>query len=344
MILPYHKPGRTFIIAEAGVNHNGDVNLAKRLIDVAVESQADAVKFQTWLPGEITGRFAFKVKYLGKTTEDEESRYELSCRLALSFSVFRQLHLYAKKRGILFLSTPDGFDSLDYLVKKLRMPIVKIGSSEVTHLSYLEAIGRTGLPAILSTGLSNLGDVERAIAVLTVGGVGPLALLHCTSEYPAPDNEMNLRAMMTLGAAFHLPVGLSDHSLGYEASIAAVSMGAVILEKHFTLNRSQTGPDHQASLDPVGLKAYVAAVRRVELMLGNGIKAPTRSELENMNGIRRGIVAARALPAGTVLTPAMLTCKRPSGGIEPSHFNTLVGFVIKRDLAADEPLQWTDVR
>ncbi|KIL97764.1 N-acetylneuraminate synthase [Paramagnetospirillum magnetotacticum MS-1] len=343
-ILPYAQPGRAFIIAEAGVNHDGDIQRAKRLIDVAAEAQADAVKFQTWRPGEITGRFAYKVNYLEATTEQAESRYELSCRLALPYPVFRELKSHCEARGILFLSTPDGFDSLAFLVGELDMPIVKIGSTEVTHPQYLEAIGRTGRPAILSTGLSTLGEVEKAVAALRRGGVGPLALLHCTSEYPAPDSQMNLRAMTTLGRAFGLPVGLSDHSLGGEAALAAIALGAVIIEKHFTLDRSLPGPDHQASLDPQGLAAFVAAIRRVEAMLGDQIKRPTATELANMNGIRRGVVAARNLAAGTILDTTMLVCKRPGGGIEPEDLDRLAGFTLRRDLAEDEPLSWDDVK
>ncbi len=344
MTLPYATAGRAFIIAEAGVNHDGDIARAKRLIDVAAEAKADAVKFQTWRPGEITGKFAYKVDYLETTTDAAESRYELSCRLALPYPAFRELKAHAESRNILFLSTPDGFDSLAFLVGELDMPIVKIGSTEVTHLQYLEAIGRTGRPAILSTGLSTLGEVEKAVAALRKGGVGPLALLHCTSEYPAPDDQINLRAMVTLGHAFGLPVGLSDHSLGSEASLAAVAMGAAIVEKHFTLDRSLPGPDHQASLDPAGLAAYVASIRRIEAMLGDGVKRPTKAEIANMNGIRRGVVALVPIAAGTVLRPEMLTCKRPGGGIEPEDLDRLAGFTVNRALAEDEPLQWADLR
>ncbi|HSP16251.1 MAG TPA: N-acetylneuraminate synthase family protein [Thermoanaerobaculia bacterium] len=341
--LPYSTPGHCFIVAEAGVNHDGDAERARRLIDVAAEAGVDAVKFQTWRPGEITGRFTYKVGYLDSTTDAAETRYQLSCRLALPYPVFRELKAHAEKRGILFLSTPDGFDSLAFLVGELDMPIVKIGSSEVTHLQYLEAIGRTGRPAILSTGLSNLGDVEKAVAALRRGGAGHIVLLHCTSEYPAPDAEMNLRAMVTLRNSFGLPVGLSDHSQGAEASIAAVALGAVVIEKHFTLDRSLRGPDHQASLDPAGLAELVVSIRRVESMLGDGIKRATATEIGNMNGIRRGVVAARDLQAGTVLTVDMLTCKRPAGGIEPEHLDRLIGLRINRDLAEDEPLAWRDI-
>jgi len=335
---------RVFIIAEAGVNHNGDPELAKRLIDIAREAGANAVKFQTWRPGEITGRFTYKVGYLEQTTDISESRYELSNRLALPYPVFRDLQAYSEHRGIQFLSTPDGFDSLAFLVGELNMPLVKVGSTEVTHVQYLQAIGATGRPVILSTGLSTLGEVERAIMALRQGGAEEIHLLHCTSEYPAPDSQMNLRAMQTLADAFGLPVGLSDHSVGAEASIAAVAMGARIIEKHFTLDRSLAGPDHQASLDGGGLAELVASIRRVESMLGNGRKQPTVAELDNMHGIRRSVVAVRALTAGTLLSAEMLTCKRPGNGIEPALLPNLVGFTLNRDLAEDEPIAWQDLR
>jgi N-acetylneuraminate synthase/N,N'-diacetyllegionaminate synthase len=335
---------RVFIIAEAGVNHNGSVELAKRLIDVAAEAGVDAVKFQTWRSGEITGRFAFKVDYLTETTDASESRFELSNRLALPYPAFRELKQYTENLGIQFMSTPDGFDSLAFLVGELDMSVIKVGSTEVTHLQYLEAIGRTQRPVILSTGLSTLGEVETAIETLRRGGSKDISLLHCTSEYPAPDIDMNLRAIVTLREAFGLRVGLSDHSLGIEASIAAVAMGANIIEKHFTLDNAMVGPDHKASLDPAALNQLAISIRRTEAMLGDGIKRPTQSELANINGIRRGVVAARHIPAGTRLTADMITCKRPGGGIEPSQLPYIMGFVVNRDLAEDEPLQWRDLK
>lgn len=336
-----NKP--VFIIAEAGVNHNGDIKLAKQLIDAAHAAKADAVKFQTWKPGEITGRFAHKVAYLADTTSSSENRYGLSCRLALPYPAFHELKAHADKLGIMFLSTPDGFESLAFLVDELDVSIVKIGSTEVTHPQFLNAVGRTRRPAILSTGLSTLGEVEKAIASIKAGGEAPLALLHCTSEYPAPAIEMNLRAIRTLAEAFRLPVGLSDHSTGIEAAIAAVALGSVIIEKHFTLDRNLPGPDHRASLDPTGLADLVAAIRKTEVLLGDGIKKPTESERANMNGIRRGVVAVRPIPAGTRLTTELLTCKRPGGGIDPEHLERLVGFKTARDLEEDEPLAWRDL-
>ncbi len=338
-IAPWQS-GKVFVIAEAGVNHNGELDLAKRLIDIASESGADAVKFQTWKPGELTGKFAVKVAYLEETTEAAESRAELSRRLALPFEAFRELQAYARQRGILFLSTPDGFESLDFLADELNLPVIKVGSTEVTHLQFLRAVGRKGRPVVLSTGMSTLAEVEDALVALTTEAVPEIALLHCTSEYPAPDDQVNLRAMTTLRQAFGLPVGLSDHSLGPEAAIAAVALGAAVIEKHFTLDRGLPGPDHRASLEPDELRRFVAAIRKTETLLGDARKRPTAAERANMVGIRRSVVAARAIPAGTVLAADMLVCKRPGSGIAPRLLDSLVGFTVDRDLQEDEPIQW----
>lgn len=340
--LPWKK--KVFIIAEAGVNHNGDLRLAKKLIDVAAKSGADAVKFQTWKPGEITGKFAYKVNYLKKSTDDSESRYELSKRLALPYPAFRELQKHARKKGILFLSTPDGFESLNFLVDELRMPYIKVGSTEVTHLQFLKAIGSKRIPVILSTGLSTLAEVRKAIQALHHYGKIPLVVLHCTSEYPAPDKDMNIKAMQTMEKAFHLPVGLSDHSTGSEAAIAAVAMGAVVVEKHFTLDKEMIGPDHRASLNPDELTGFVQSIRRIEKMIGHGIKKPTLSEVKNMNGIRRSVVAKTFLKKGIRLKDEMLICKRPGTGIQPEFLEALIGKTLKRDLLEDEPIHWKDVR
>jgi len=338
------RHGMPLFIAEAGVNHDGDPECAMALVEAAAGANADAVKFQTWVPGEITGRFTGKVRYLEETTEKDESRYELSNRLALAFDAHFALKQRAEELGITFLSTPDGFQSLDFLVDQLGISVIKIGSTEVTHPQFLEAIGRKRLPVILSTGLSTLGEVEKALQTLQRGGANDITLLHCTSEYPAPDVEMNLRAMETLQQAFGVPVGLSDHSRGSEAAIAAVAMGASVIEKHFTLDRNLPGPDHQASMTPDELAELIVSLRRVTTMLGDGIKAPTESERANVVGIRRGVVVVRGIVAGTRLTAEMLTCKRPGGGIEPELLNTCVGFVVNRDFEEDEPLTWDDLR
>lgn len=341
---PLTGDGGVFIIAEAGVNHDGDPAKAERLIEAAARAGADAVKFQTWLPGEITGKFAYKVSYLNETTDAAESRYELSQRLCLSYDVFRRLRDHARQVGIMFLSTPDGFRSLDFLTDELDVACVKVGSTELTHPQFLEAVGGKGRPVVLSTGIGGIGEVESAVAAVRRGGDVPLALLHCTSQYPAPDDEMNLRAMTTLRAAFNLPTGLSDHSVGVEAGAAAVALGACILEKHFTLDRFADGPDHRASLDPNGLVDYVRAVRRVARMLGDGVKRPTASELLNASGVRRSVVVVRPLPAGWTLTRNDLACKRPADGAPPAQLDLLIGRRLVRSLEEDEPVHWTDVR
>lgn len=336
--------GMPLFIAEAGVNHDGDLEIAKKLVDAAADAKADVVKFQTWVPGELTGRFTGKVRYLEETTEKNESRYELSARLALPYDIHSGLKHQAEERGITFLSTPDGFQSLDFLVDRLGLPAIKVGSTEVTHLQFLEAVGRKKLPVILSTGLSTLDEVETALEKLRRGGAEDVTLLHCTSEYPAPDAEMNLRAMETLRQTFGVPVGLSDHSLGAEAAVAAVAMGASVIEKHFTLDRSRSGPDHQASMTPDEMTGLIVSLRRVATMLGDGVKAPTASERANITGIRRGVVVVRGIAAGTRLTADMLTCKRPGGGIEPAQMDECVGCVVNRDFEEDEPLTWDDLR
>jgi len=334
-----------FIIAEAGVNHNGDINLAKKLIDVAHKAGADAVKFQTWKPGELTGRFAIKVEYLETSTPEDESRFELSKRLCLPYDAFRELKSYCENVGIQFLSTPDGFESLNFLVDELDMPIIKIGSTELNHIAFLEAVGKKHRPVILSTGLGTLAEVDSAVTALRSGGGPdlPISILQCTSQYPAPSEEMNLRVIETYSKAFNVPVGLSDHSEGIEASIASVALGATIIEKHFTLDRTMEGPDHAASLTPTELNDFVIALRHISKMLGNGVKSPTQSEISNMEGIRRSVVAAHDLDVGSILQNSDLTCKRPGTGIAPPFIELLIGHKLTRSLVEDEPIQWKDL-
>ncbi len=338
------QPNRVFILAEAGVNHDGDVDQAKRLADAALEAGVDAVKFQTWLPGECTGRFSFKVDYLKSTSPEDESRYELSNRLCLPYEGFKEIKAHCDKAGVPFLSTPDGFQSLDFLVDELDLPIIKIASTELTHVQYLEAVGAKKRPVLLSTGLGTLAEVEQAITALRASGDPSITLLHCTSAYPAPADEINLRAMQTMSQAFNLPVGFSDHSGGLEASIAATALGARVIEKHFTLSRDLPGPDHQASLEPSELAELVKAIRNTEAMLGDGVKRPAPSEAENLTGIRRSVVAVSPLSAGTRLTRDMLTCKRPGTGLTPDLLEHLVGLTLTKGLEEDEPLTWDHLR
>jgi N,N'-diacetyllegionaminate synthase len=263
----------------------------------------------------------------------------------LPYDAFRELKLYCDNVGIQFLSTPDGFDSLNFLVDELNMPIVKIGSTELNHISFLEAIGEKRRPVILSTGLGTLAEVANAVSALKQGGGAdlPITILQCTSQYPAPAEEMNLRVLQTYKQAFDLPVGLSDHSSGIEASIVAIALDASVIEKHFTLDRDMEGPDHAASLTPDELKKFVAVLRRGLTMLGSSVKSPTLSEQANMKGIRRSVVAARDLETGTILELSDLICKRPGTGIAPPYSELLVGRKLVRSLIEDEPIQWKDL-
>lgn len=331
---------RVFIIAEAGVNHNGSLDLAKKLIDAAKSTGADAVKFQTWKNEEIMGKLTHKVEYIDQATDPEKTLWDILNELALSYDDFRKLQDYANKKGILFLSTPDGFESLDFLVNELNIPIIKVGSTEITHLQYLSAIAKKKRPIILSTGLSSLGEVEKAVFVIREQYQGPLVLLHCNSSYPSPPEDMNLRAMTTLEKAFCIPVGLSDHSEGNEASIAAVAMGAKVIEKHFTLDKDMVGPDHKSSLDVKEFTELVKSIRNTELLLGDGVKRLTTSEAKNLTGIRRSIVANREISKGTRLSEEMLTCKRPGTGISPEAMNDLIGLKINYNISEDELILW----
>lgn len=334
---------RVFIIAEAGVNHDGDMGKAFALIDAAAAAGADAVKFQTWLPGEIVGRFSHKVDYLERTTGVQESFYDLLERLRISLDDTARLKAACEAAGVMFMSTPEGFDSLAFLSDDLDMAVVKIGSSEVNHSAFLTAAGGTGRPVILSTGASTLEEVRRALNAVRVGGDAPLCVLHCVSEYPAPDADMNLSAMTTLANELGVTVGLSDHSLGAEAAVAATALGARVIEKHLTLDRTASGPDHAASMEADAFAAMVRAIRRVEAMMGDGIKRPRPSETANITGIRRSVVAASALPAGALLIPANMACKRPGTGAPPDDLPRLVGRRLTRNLQADEPIAWADV-
>ncbi len=336
--------GNVFIIAEAGVNHNGEINLAKKLIDTAIAAGVDAVKFQTFKPGEITGKYAVKVDYLAETSDAAESRFELSKKLCLSYENFIILKQYCDQRGIMFLTTPDGFESLDFVVDQLQVPIIKVGSSEANHLEFLTAVAKKNRPIILSTGMCTLGEVETAVNTIRQHTLPELVILHCTSEYPAPYNEVNLRAMVTMAQALHVPVGFSDHTEGFIAPIAAVALGAQVIEKHFTLDKSLPGPDHKASMNPVELTQLVEAIRTTEKVLGDGLKRPSTSELRNIVGIRRGVVAARDISKGTIITREMLAAKRPFVEISPNELNLLIGMTLNRNLKEDEPIHWKDVK
>ena len=331
-----------FIIAEAGVNHNGDINLAKRLIDVAKEAGADAVKFQTFKAEELVTADAGKAQYQKETTDAKESQFEMLRKLELTESDFEELFNYAQKKGIIFLSSPFDKRSVD-LLDKLGVPAFKIPSGEITDFPLLRHIATKGKPIILSTGMATLGEIEEALEVIRKEGVEEIVLLHCVSCYPAKIEDTNLKAMDTLRYAFNLPVGLSDHSLGVSIPVAAVALGACVIEKHFTLDKNLPGPDHRASLEPDELKEMVRAIRDIEKALGDGIKRPTEEEEENKKVGRRSIVARVDIPRGAIITEEMLTMKRPSGGIEPRHIKMIVGRKAREHIRSEEPITFTKV-
>ena len=311
-----------FIIAEAGVNHNGEVDLAEQLIEVAADAGADAVKFQTFKADKVVTAYAEKAAYQKKTTSASESQYDMIKRLELKAQDFKHLAKYAKSKNILFLSSPFDKASVD-LLADLDVPAFKVASGEITNVDLLRHIARKGRPILLSTGMSTLGDIERALNLIQHSGTSDIILLHCTTNYPAQPAELNLRAIKTLKYAFALPVGFSDHSVGIAASIAAVALGACAIEKHITISKELPGPDHQASSEPAQFKEMVEAVRNVEQALGDGVKRPTRSEEETITVARRSIVAKADIPKGTVITEDMLEVKRPGTGISPQRFEDL---------------------
>lgn len=331
-----------FIIAEAGVNHNGDINLAKKLIEAAKEANVDAVKFQTFKTEKIVGKFADMAEYQKENLEKKESQYEMIKKLELSYEAFKELKQYCDENNIMFLSTPDDEDSLDFLVD-LKVPMIKIGSTEVTNLDYLKKIARKSLPIILSTGMSTLGETETALDIIYKEGNKNVTLLHATTDYPTQYEDVNLKAMSTLKSAFNVPVGYSDHTLGYEAAVAAVTMGAVVVEKHFTLDKNMEGPDHKASLEPQQLKEFVKKIRNTELLLGDGIKKPSEREKSIITAARRSIVASYDLNKGSIITKEMLQFKRPGNGIKPEMSDILIGRELKRDIKEDEVIKWEDI-
>lgn len=331
-------PGQPcFVIAEAGVNHNGDVGQARRLIDVAVEAGADAVKFQTFRSEAVVSAAAPKAAYQRATTGAAESQLEMVRRLELPFEAFRELRAYAREAGIVFLSTPFDQESADFLAS-MDVPALKVASGEITNLPFLEHLARKGKPMLVSTGMSDLEEVRAAVEAIRAAGNAEIALLHCVSNYPAQAASSNLRAMETMRTKLGVPVGLSDHTLGIEVSLAAVALGACILEKHFTLDRDLPGPDHKASLEPGELKALVAGIRTVESALGDGIKQPVEEERETRAVARRSLVAARDLPAGTVLTEDAVAILRPGTGLPPSARASVLGKRVRRAVSAGTPI------
>jgi len=331
-----------YIIAEAGVNHNGDITLAKRLIDAAKQAGADAVKFQTFKAEEVVSSQAEKAPYQCETTGTAESQLEMIKALELTDDQFRELNAYAQKQNITFLSTPFDHQSVDFL-DSLNLPAFKIPSGEITNIPLIEHIRQKEKPVILSTGMSTLGEVEEAITTLQQSGTHDITILHCTTAYPAPVESVNLAAMKTLECAFHLPVGYSDHTEGITIPIAAAALGARVIEKHFTLDRSLPGPDHRASLEPDELAAMVKAIRDVEIAMGDGIKIPNDAEKENIVIARKSLVAKRNINAGEILKENMISLKRPGTGIQPKYLKAICGKIVKASISKDEILNWNDL-
>jgi len=327
-----------FVIAEAGVNHNGSLELAKKLIDAAKDSGADCVKFQTFISNNIVSKNAVKAEYQKHQTEAEETQQDMLRKLELSFDEFVELNEYCKSKDIEFMSTAFDFDSIDFL-NSLGMGTWKIPSGDITNLPYLMKIAKLKKPVILSTGMCTMDDIRSAVNALKDNGAGELTVLHCTTEYPTPFQDVNLKAINTIKEAFGLQIGYSDHTKGIEVPIAAVALGATVIEKHFTLDRNMEGPDHKASLEPNELKAMIDSIRHIELALGDGMKQPAESEKKNMAVARKSIIAKKDIKAGEIFTEENITVKRPGDGISPMRWFDAIGKVASRDFEEDELIE-----
>lgn len=354
-----------FIIAEAGVNHNGSIQMALRLVDAAADAGADAVKFQTFKSEKLVSKQASKADYQKQNTDGSESQLEMLKRLELDETAHKKIIAHCNKKNIHFLSTPFDSDSLNLLAYKLGLPIVKIPSGEITNLPFLLAVARTGKPIIMSTGMATLSEVEAALEVLAFGYTADqndtpsldafqhayssivgqnalqqkVTLLHCTTDYPAVLDQVNLRAMDTIRSAFQLPVGYSDHTAGISVPIAAVARGAKVIEKHLTLDRTLPGPDHRASLEPDGFKKMVESIRQIELAIGSPQKIPTNAELKNKPTVRKSLVALTPIKPGDRFTEKNIGTKRPGDGISPAHFWKYIGKISDQSYAPDEKIK-----
>jgi N,N'-diacetyllegionaminate synthase len=327
-----------FVVAEAGVNHNGDIDLARRLVDAAAGAGADAVKFQTFRTDALVTADAPKAGYQAETTGEGGQRAMLA-RLELTAGAHAGLRDHGRGRGLVFFSAPFDEASAD-LLEQIGVPVFKVPSGEITNFPLLRHLAAKGRPIILSTGMSTLDEVDQAVGTVRAAGDPPLALLHCVSAYPAPAAETNLRAIDALRVRFGCPVGLSDHTLGTAVALAAVARGAVIIEKHLTLDKTLPGPDHRASLDPAEFGALVRAIREVESALGDGNKRPMPSEADTRRVARKSLVAARPIKAGERLTASDVAIKRPGTGIAPAELPRVLGRSLRRDLAADDLISW----
>lgn len=329
---------KVYIIAEAGDNHNGDFNTALKLVDVAKRAGADCVKFQTFVTEEIISKYAEMAEYQKKNTGKEESQFEMVKRLELSFDEFRKIKEYCDRVGIQFLSTPFDLKSVDFL-NELGVPFFKIPSGEITNYPYLIKIAHTGKPVVMSTGMCEPDEILAAINVLEKNGSGEITLLHCNTEYPTPLKDVNLYAMRTMKKMFGKKVGYSDHTKGIEVPVAAVALGACVIEKHFTLDKNMPGPDHKASLEPDELGRMVKNIRNIEIALGDGVKHVSESERKNIAIARKSIVARRNIQEGEILTEENLAVKRPGTGINPMQWMEVLGTRAVRDFKEDELIE-----
>ena len=329
----------TYIIAEAGVNHNGRLDLALQLCDAAKDAGVDAVKFQTWKTENIVTAKARQAAYQTENTGIEESQFDMLKKLEMSYEHFKLIQEHCHKIGIEFLSTPDEEESLDFLMNELNLPLIKVSSGEVTNLPFLRKMGACHKPVILSTGMSTMAQSALAYDTLIQAGAPEVSVLHCTTNYPCPIDEVNLKAMVTLREALKCRVGYSDHTMGIEVPVAAVALGAEIIEKHFTLDRTMEGPDHKASLEPAELKLMVQQIRNIEKALGDGIKQPNKSEAENAKVVQKSILAKCPIKNGEVLTEEVLTVKRAGEGITANHWDLVVGTHAIKDYEIDDPIE-----
>ena len=328
---------KTFIIAEAGVNHNGSCDLALKLCDAAKKTGADAVKFQTWKTDAIITKDVAQAEYQVKNTGKVISQYEMLKSLELSYDDFRKIKAYCNSIGI--LSTADEQESLDFLVE-LGVPLLKIGSGEITNIPFLRYVGSKRLPVILSTGMSSLAEVDVAYRILQQAGTDDITLLHCTTSYPCPIDTVNLKAMQTLADAFHCPVGYSDHTIGDEVAIAAVALGAVVVEKHFTLDVTMEGPDHAASTTPDDFAIMVQKIRNIEKALGNGIKIPSKMETQISQVVLKKIVAIQNIVKGECFTKDNISVKRSDSGLSASLWDSVIGLKAGKDFRIGEGVTW----
>lgn len=327
---------KVFIIAEAGVNHNGSMELAKKLIDAAVYAGVDAVKFQSFKADKLASKNSVKAKYqIENTGNAEETQYEMLKKLELSYEDHIELKNYCLEKNILFLSSAFDLDSIDVL-EELKIPLYKVPSGEINNVPYLRKIARTGKPVIISTGMCEMEEIQFSVDTLKEAGCKDITILHCNTEYPTPMKDVNLKAMNHIKDVFKVKVGYSDHTLGIEIPTAAVALGAEVIEKHFTLDKTMEGPDHVASLEPEELKAMVEAIRNIEAALGTGVKAPSKSEVKNKEIARKSIVARIPIKAGEELTEDNLIIKRPGNGLSPMMWDKVIGTKASKDYVEDE--------